>query len=545
MRKKITPKRLEILVCVMLLSAFFATLHSPQAFAAKYTKAKVQSLLTKTKKNLKKLKAQKKELVSKNKKATKNILYFWEGRYVYDSDDIVIYKGQYYSIENWYDFDMFGEFVYGYVKKTRDVKHEFSPQDGKVHECICAVVVDPPETTSLDGVNARIDAANAAIANCNNALKNKVTKINMYRSLTNPPVNGFIKGRKYYVLPALKYKEPYSSCSIKSSNSRILSFQSNGKAKINGFGKVTLSGKLSISGKSFKKTIKIVKGIEKIKLNKKSFVLYCDESVALPGYTITPSGGKGSLKWEVMDESEELNDAVYISGNKIVANLPGTAVISLVDKDNGASARVNITVKDKPASLSMQQPDSNYVTLNQTVKLKLSVTGEYSTKITEDLASFLSVSLSDPSAATAKIEDQYLLITFKKYGPVTVNVSIKGKTRAAATASTTFHVSANIGYIDIDIPVRSLYSSPDSNTDTIYLGETYEYPLTVRNKSYQDVYSGLDKLLIIVTDDPSLASITISDNKLIVTPKKAGVLKLKVHAADSESMNDQITIYIY
>ena len=204
MRKRTAPKCLGLFVGVLLLSALLATIYSPQAMAAKYTKAKVKTLLTKTQKNLKKLKDQKKELVNKNKKATKNILYFKEARYVYESEDMIIYKGNYYSIENWYDFDMIGEFVYGYVKKTGSVKHEFSPWDGKVHQCICAVVVDPPATTSLDGINARIDAANATITNCKNALKNKVTKINMYRSLTNPAVKGFIKGRKYYVLPALK-----------------------------------------------------------------------------------------------------------------------------------------------------------------------------------------------------------------------------------------------------------------------------------------------------------------------------------------------------
>ena len=72
----------------------------------------------------------------------------------------------------------------------------------------------------------------------------------------------------------LKYNEPYNSCSLRSSNPKILSFQSNGKARINGFGKVTLSGKLSVSGKPFKKTINISKGIKKITLKKNSYV-YC------------------------------------------------------------------------------------------------------------------------------------------------------------------------------------------------------------------------------------------------------------------------------
>ena len=503
----------------------------------------MKTLLTKTQKNLKKLKAQKKELVRKNKKATNNILYFKGARYVYESDDMVIFKGDYYSIENWYDFDMLGEYVFGYAKKTGAVKHEFSPWDGKVHKCICAVVVDPPATTSLDGINARIDAANAVITNCKNSLKNKVSKINMYRSFTNPPVKGFIKGRTYYTFPVLKYIEPYNSCTLKSSNTRILSFQSNGKAKINGYGTVTVSGKLTVSGKSFKKTIKIAKGIKKISLKQKSFVLNYDESVSLPGYTITPSDGKGSLKWEVEDGDEGLiNDTVYISGNKIIANVPGKAVVSLVDKDNGASASVNITVMDKPAIVSIQQPDSKKVTLDQTVKLKLSVTGALGTSITEDLASFLNVSLSDSSAASAKIEGQYLLVTFKKYGAVTVTVSIKDSTRASGTASSTFNVAASIDIDYISFPYVSLETGSES--DTVNVGNTYEYELTVKDSSGQNVYNGLDKLLTIVADDPSLASIKLSGTKLVVTPLKTGTLTLKVHAADSEAVNDQFILYI-
>ena len=272
--------------------------------------------------------------------------------------------------------------------------------------------------------------------------------------------------------------------------------------------------------------------------------MYYDESVSLPDYTITPSNGKGSLKWVVKDwdESEGLNDAVYISGNKIIANNPGTGVVSLVDKDNGASASVTITVKDKPAGVSIQQPESKNVTLDQTIKLKLSVTGAQGTSITEDLASFLTVSLSDSSAASATIEGQYLVITFKKYGPVTVTVSIKDSTRAAATASTTFSVSASIDIDYIAFPYVSLYTG--SEADTVYVGNTYEYALTVRDSSYRDITSGLDKLLTIVMDDPSLASIKLSGNKLIVTPLKAGVLTLKVHAADSESVYDQFVLYI-
>ena len=342
----------------------------------------------------------------------------------------------------------------------------------------------------------------------------------------------------------LKYNEPYNSCSLRSSNPKILSFQSNGKARINGFGKVTLSGKLSVSGKPFKKTINISKGIKKITLKKNSYVLYYGESVSLPGYTITPSGGKGSLKWEIKDSDEfdGLNDAVEISGNKIIAAAPGKAVISLVDKDNGASASVNITVKDKPAAISIQQPDSNNVTLGQTIKLKLSAIGDFNTNITEDLAGFLTVSLSDPSAASAKINGQYLYITFKKYGPVTVKVSINGRTRAAAAASTTFNVSAGIDIDYIAFPTVSLYTGSES--DTIYVGNTYEYELTVRDSSYRTVSSGLDKLLTIVMDDPSLASVKFSGSKLIVTPIKTGVLTLKVHAADSESVYDQFILYI-
>ena len=365
----------------------------------------------------------------------------------------------------------------------------------------------------------------------------------MYRSFTNPPVKGYIKGKTYYPFPVLKYIEPYNNCSVKSSNTKILSFQSNGKAKINGFGKVTISGKLSVSGKSFKKTITISKGIEKITLNKNSYVLNCDESVSLPGYAITPSNGKGSLKWVIKNESEELNDAVYISGNKIIANCPGKAVISLVDTDNGEYADVNVTVKDKPAGLSMQQPDSKNVILGQEVKLKLSVTGVYASNITEGLAGFLTVSLSDPSAASAKIEGQYLLITFKKYGPVTVTVSIKDNTRAAATASVSFNVSAAVDIDYIAFQVFSLYTGSES--DTIYVGNTYEYGLTVKDSSYTDVISGLDQLLTIVADDPSLASIKLSGRKLIVTPLKTGVLTLKVHAADSENIYDQLILYIY
>ena len=45
-------------------------------------------------------------------------------------------------------------------------------------------------------------------------------------------------------------------------------------------------------------------------------------------------------------------------------------------------------------------------------------------------------------------------------------------------------------------------------------------------------------------DDPSLASVKFSGSKLIVTPIKTGVLTLKVHAADSESIYDQFILYI-
>ena len=102
-KKRIIRCRVRLALAAVLLLGLASILSPQPASAAKYTKSKVQSLLSKAQSNLSTLKSKKAALQKKNAQAVKDVMYF-AGAIPCDETNVVYYSGTYYYIPNWTSF---------------------------------------------------------------------------------------------------------------------------------------------------------------------------------------------------------------------------------------------------------------------------------------------------------------------------------------------------------------------------------------------------------------------------------------------------------
>lgn len=297
----------------------------------------------------------------------------------------------------------------------------------------------------------------------------------------------------------------YTNVSYKSSNSSIVSVDSNGyvKAVAPGTATITVMSEYNSRVKAECNITVIATKAESISLNKSSIELNKGDSSYLT-YTIKPTGVDSSVSWT----SNNTNIATVDANGNVYAKNAGTATIT-VTTDNGKSDSCKVTVKNPVTSIKLNK-HSTTIAVGKTEKLSYTITPSDADNKSVKWSS------SDTSAVTVDSNG-----TIK---------GIKANSSATITVTSANNISDSIT-VTVEAAKPTSISFSESNK-TMYVGDTLTLKPTILPAE-----AASDKLAWSTTN-----SYVVSVSGGVLTAKKEGTAKITVRTTSDKIATCQITV---
>ena len=320
-------------------------------------------------------------------------------------------------------------------------------------------------------------------------------------------------GKSYVLKTVIKPEDATDkSLTFKSSDSNVVTVDSNGKLTAKKAGSATITVKTN-DGSNLSATVKVTVPnstvlIKTLKLNKTSTTLDTGKSETLVA-SITPTNASNKkLTWT----SSNTAIATVDQNGKVTAKKAGTTTITVKTNDgSNLSTTCKITVKDPVIKVKSLKLNKTTTTLDtgKTETLKATVSPDNATN------KKLTWSSSNTNVATV---DQNGKVTAKKAGTVTITVKTTDDSNISATCKVTVK--------DPVIKVKSIKLSKTSTTLDVGKTETLVASITPTNAS--------NKKLTWSSSNTNVATV---DQNGKVTAKKAGIVTITVKTNDGSNLS--------
>lgn len=287
------------------------------------------------------------------------------------------------------------------------------------------------------------------------------------------------------------------------SNKKVATVDAEGKVTAVGKGTAVITVKTADGNKTATCTVKVIKSVTGVKLNKSSALLYLGKTLTLKA-TVSPSSASNKkVKWYTSNEK-----IAKVSQNGVVTPIkPGTVKITVKTYDGGFKKSCTVTV-ERPASS---------VKLNKTA-LTIDNGKSYTLKAT-----------ISPSNTTDK--------TLKWYtsDKDVVTVTQKGVIKAVSKGKATITVKTSNGLkatckVTVNQPVTSIKMSHTSVT--VYMGETVKISASARPTNAND------RKLTVKVGNSKILSIKSG----VITPKAVGKTTITVSTSNGVTAKCTVTV---
>ncbi|MGN0468537.1 MAG: Ig-like domain-containing protein [Acutalibacteraceae bacterium] len=279
-----------------------------------------------------------------------------------------------------------------------------------------------------------------------------------------------------------------------SSNTKVAKVNSSGVVTAVSKGTATITAKSNDGGFTAKCTVKVVRKVKSVSLNKTSLKLYLDKTATLKA-TVSPSDASNKkITWK----SSNTSVVKVSSSGKLTPVKAGTATITVKTNDGGKTAKCTVKVEKAVKTLTLSKSS-----------LTLASGKSYTLKATVS-----------PSDATNKT------ITWSSSNKNAATVSSSGVVKAVAGGKTTITAKTSNGIsktcvVTVTQSVSSVKVSKSSLN--VYVGETYKLSATVSPST------ATNKTVSWSSSNSKVASVSSSGT---VTAKAPGEAVITVKTAD-------------
>lgn len=317
--------------------------------------------------------------------------------------------------------------------------------------------------------------------------------------------SGSIEVGDTYTLKATVKPSNASNQAVKwsTSNKKVATVDNNGKITAVGKGTAIITVKTVDGSKTATCTVKVIKSVTGVKLDKSEALLYIGKTLTLKATVVPSSASNKKVKWYTSDEK-----IAKVSQSGVVTPVkPGTVKITVKTYDGGFKKSCTITV-ERPATS---------VKLNKTA-LTLDNGKSYTLKAT-----------ISPSNTTDKS------LKWSTSNKEVVTVTQKGVIKAVGKGTATITVKTSNGLkatckVTVNQPVTSIKMSHTSVT--VYMGETFKISASARPTNAND-----RKLTVKVGN-----SKIISIKSGVITPKAVGKTTVTVSTSNGVTAKCTVTV---